>query len=197
MKEEKIKILGFVGPSGCGKDTAARYLSENFPNKYHYVKLCTTRPKRNEEDNGYIFLDPAVFLEQVLNGDMLNAQEFRGWYYGLNNQGLNPDKINLLPMSDKMVEQMTEENNSKYNLKIVYIFTEDKQRLLHILQREEKPDCKEVCRRFLTDIDDYNNNDRLWSSCYIAIENNYNDDFYFNLPITAGNCFEGDEGKII
>ena len=128
---------------------------------------------------------------------MLNAQEFRGWYYGLNNQGLNTDKINLLPMSDKMVEQMTEENNPKYDLKIVYIFTEDKQRLLHILQREEKPDCKEVCRRFLTDIDDYNNNDRLWSCCYIAIENNYNDNFYFNLPITAGNCFEGDEGKII
>lgn len=192
MKEEKIKILGFVGPSGCGKDAAARHLSEKFPNKYHYVKLCTTRPQRNKDDDGYIFLDSAVFLEQVLNGDMLNAQEFRSWYYGLNNQGLNPYKINLLPMSDKMVEQMAEENNSKYDLKIIYIFTEDKQRLLHILQREEKPDCKEVCRRFLTDIDDYNNNSTLWSYCYKAIENNYNDNFYFNLPITADACFEGD-----
>ena len=121
MKEEKIKILGFVGPSGCGKDTAARYLANKYPDKYHYVKLCTTRPRRNKEDNGYIFITPNDFLEQVLNGKMLNAQEFRGWYYGLNNEGMVKDKINLLPMNNEMVIQMTEENRSDYDLKIYYI----------------------------------------------------------------------------
>lgn len=192
MKEEKIKILGFVGPSGCGKDAAARYLSEKFPNKYHYVALCTTRPKRNEEDNGYIFLDSNEFLAQVLNGRMLNAQEFRGWYYGLNDQGLDAEKINILPMSNVMVEQMTEENRNEYDLKIAYIWTSNKERLLHILNREKSPDCKEVCRRFLTDIDDYEKNNELWNKCYKAIENRYNDNFFDSVVVTAATCFEGD-----
>ena len=47
------RILGFVGPSGCGKDTAAFHMGKR--RGYHYVTLCTTRPKRNEADNGYHF----------------------------------------------------------------------------------------------------------------------------------------------
>lgn len=192
MKEEKIKILGFVGPSGCGKDTAARYLENYIPEIYHYVKLCTTRPQRNEEDNGYIFLDSSDFLAQVLDGRMLNAQEFRGWYYGLNDQGLDAKKINVLPMSNVMVTQMIEENNPKYDLKIIYIWTPDKERLLHILNREETPDCKEVCRRFLTDIDDYTNNNELWKNLYKVIENKYSDQFFNSIIVSAATCFEGD-----
>ena len=193
MKEEKrIKILGITGPSGCGKDTAARYLSEKFPNKYHYVTLCTTRPKRNEEDNGYIFLDPALFLEQVLNGNMLNAQEFRGWYYGLNNQGLNPNKINLLPMNNEMIMQMTEENRKDYILKILYINTNPKERLLHILNREESPDCYEICRRFVSDDYDYEDNHYLHNLCEYEIINNYAPFFFSTLKRNAEACFEGD-----
>lgn len=192
MKEEKIKILGFVGPSGCGKDTAARYLENYIPEIYHYVKLCTTRPQRSEKDNGYIFLDSNEFLAQVLDGRMLNTQEFRGWYYGLNNQGLDVEKINVLPMSNIMVTQMTEENNPKYDLKIIYIWTPDKERLLHILNREKNPDCKEVCRRFLTDIDDYSNNTELFKNIYEIIENTYNNKFFDNIVVSAATCFEGD-----
>jgi guanylate kinase len=192
MNEEKIKILGFVGPSGCGKDTAARILSEHSSNKYHYVKLCTTRPQRNEEDNGYFFLTPEEFLQQILNGRMLNAQEFRGWYYGLNDDGLDKNKINVLPMSNEMVKQMTEENRDEYSLKIVYIHTFDKKRLLHILEREDKPDCQEICRRFLTDFNDYEHNEELLSCCNKVIENKYNHDFYLDCVLAAEACFEGD-----
>lgn len=191
MNEEKIKILGFVGPSGCGKDTAARWLSNKKSNIFHYVKLCTTRPKRNEEDNGYIFLNTKDFLKQVLDGSMLNAQEFRGWYYGLNDQGLDAKKVNVLPMNNEMVSQMVEENNPKYDLKIIYICTQDKERLLHILNREKNPDCKEVCKRFLTDIDDYSNNVELWKNTYIFIENKYNNEFFVRITTSAAACFEG------
>jgi guanylate kinase len=192
MSVDKIKILGIVGPSGCGKDTAARYLEKYLPEIYHYVKLCTTRPQRNEEDNGYIFLDSNEFLAQVLDGRMLNAQEFRGWYYGLNNQGLDAEKINVLPMSNIMVTQMIGENNPKYDLKIVYIHTFDKERLLHILNREENPDCKEICRRFLTDIDDYRNNTELFINIYKVIENKYNNEFFDDIVVSAATCFEDD-----
>lgn len=192
MKEDKIKILGIIGPSGCGKDTAARYLADTHPNKYKYVKLHTTRPQRNEEDDGYYFYDAASFLEQILNGNMLNAQEFRGWYYGLHKEALYKEYINVLPMNNEMVQQMIEENRQDYDLKIIYIHTQPKARLLHILNREEFPDCPEVCRRFLTDLDDYENNKELFNYCYKIIENRYNNNFYLDCVLAAEVCFEGD-----
>lgn len=192
MKEEKIRILGFVGPSGCGKDAITRWLADANPNKYHYCKLCTTRPQRNEEDNGYYFLEVSEYAAKVLDGTMLNTQEFRGWFYGLSKEELVKNKINLLPMSNEMVMQMKEENNSKYDLKIVYIHTFDKPRLSHILVRENNPDCKEVCRRFLTDYDDYINNQELISHCYKVITNEYNENFFLDGILAAAACFEGD-----
>ena len=173
-----FKVIGLVGPSGCGKDSAAAFLKSK---GYHYAKLCTTRPQRNKQDNGYFFLTPSEFLEQVLNGKMLNAQEFRGWYYGLNDEGLVRDKVNILPMSNTMVEQMTEENNPNIDLKLIYIHTFEKQRLLQILEREENPDCKEICRRFLSDYEDYENNSDLIKKCTLAVDNDYDDNFFTKI----------------
>ena len=192
MKEERIKILGFVGPSGCGKDTAARWLNDNYPDSYHYVKLHTTRPRRNSEDNGYRFVKSDEFLRQVLNGQMLNAQEFNGWYYGLSSTSLVEDKINVMPMSAEMVKQMLEEDNPKYNLKLIYIKTSDKERLLHTLEREDAPDCYEICRRYMADIEDYEKNDELHGACEFGILNFYDHHFYFTVERNAAACFEGD-----
>ena len=192
MSEEKIKILGITGPSGCGKDTAARWLVEQFPGKYTFVKLHTTRPRRNEEDNGYYFCSPKDFLEQVLNGDMLNAQEFRGWYYGLHKEALLYKYINVLPMNNEMIMQMVEDNDDRYDLRLLYINTNPKERLLHILNREEEPDCHEVCRRFLTDEDDYEDNYDLRGLCTYGIINRYTPNFFNTLRRNAEACFEGD-----
>ena len=196
MSEEKqIKILGIVGPSGCGKDTAARYLANMYPEEYNYVKLCTTRPQRNEEDDGYFFLHPGVFLQFVLDGTMLNAQEFRGWYYGLSIDALDKNKVNVLPMSNTMVEQMTEENRNDYKLKIIYIHTLEKQRLLHILNREKQPDCYEICRRFISDREDYVKNKYLLKKCDYGIINYYTKAFFKTLERNAKACFNDDKGK--
>ena len=185
------KILGIVGPSGCGKDTAARYLSEYNSNKYHYVILSTTRPQRNSKDNGYNFLSSEDFLKQVLNGNMLNAQEFRGWYYGLSIKGLKEDKINVLPMNNIMVEQILEENRTNINLKIIYVETVEKDRLIHILNREEEPDCKEVARRFLSDYDDYVNNSSLHRATEWHIINYYDNNFFKELTRIGDIAYPG------
>lgn len=170
------RILGFVGPSGCGKDTAARYLAEKYPNIFHYVKLCTTRPQRNEDDNGYVFLEPQQFLEQILNGDMVNAQEFNDWFYGVNKTGMDKDKINVFPMNHEMIKQMTEPCvESNYNIKIIYIMTDDKERLIKILQREDSPNCKEIARRYLADLED---DVKIWKDSNEAIPNHYDHTFF-------------------
>ena len=37
----------------------------------------------------------------------------------------------------------------------IFIACEDKTRLLRTLNRETSPDCEEICRRFLTDLSDF------------------------------------------
>lgn len=185
----KIRILGFTGPSGCGKDTAARHLADTYPNLYHFVKLHTTRPQRDEKDDGYNFVKPGEFLDDILNGNMLNAQEFNNWYYGMNIKGLVPDKINVVPMNAKMIEQMREEKRGDIELKVIYIATSAKKRLIHTLDREDKPDCTEICRRYLADIDDYVLNHELVSSCSGWVENKYDSNFIYNIESKALDCY--------
>lgn len=184
-------ILGFVGPSGCGKDTAARYIGSK--EGFHLVTLCTTRPKRDtEKGDEYYFFDPDIFLAEVLNGNMLNAQEFRGWYYGLSKEGLSEKDINVMAMNNLMVEQMMEAPNTDINLKVIYIETDNKQRLLHILQREEEPDCTEICRRYLSDITDYETNEDLEDACAYFVYNDYDVCFKYKLTTLVKRLYDKD-----
>ena len=195
------KVIGIVGPSGCGKDTAANYLGNK--KKYNLVKLCTTRPKRDtEKGDEYNFLTSVEFYVSYMDRSIVYGQEYRGWYYGFREEDLDPDKINIIPMNNKMVEQILDpvdkfETSVKIEYKIIYIATLAKQRLMHILEREEHPDCEEVCRRFLADLKDYSDNEWLLQNCDYLIPNHYDEDFFDLIKKTAKRCFKGDKGKIV
>ena len=73
------------GPSGVGKDTiidAIRHRSAT--RDYHYVVTCTTRAPRPGEVDGisYHFLAPERFLELREAGELLEANEVHGNWYG-------------------------------------------------------------------------------------------------------------------
>jgi guanylate kinase len=73
------------GPSGVGKDTIIDALRERPRDPdYHYVVTCTTRPMRPGEVDGvsYHFLTRARFLELRDAGELLEANEVHGNWYG-------------------------------------------------------------------------------------------------------------------
>jgi len=73
------------GPSGVGKDTvisALRAIPADPPR--HFVVTCTTRPRRAYEQDGvhYHFLSRPAFLERRDTGELLEANEVHGHWYG-------------------------------------------------------------------------------------------------------------------
>lgn len=152
------KIIALMGESGCGKDYAVASLVEKFPHLFHQVIQDTTRPKRDYEINGlnYNFISIEDFAGYVLDGTMLEASCFNDdWYYGTNKNSLVENRINLAVINPIGLERLKE--NADVKVYSIYIETFPIIRLMKCLQREAKPDCHEVCRRFLADEEMFKN----------------------------------------
>ena len=150
----RIKILALFGKSGAGKDTIQNWLVSNLDNTKGIVS-CTTRPPRDYEVDGvdYHFLTPDQFAEKVLDGSMLEAASFNGWFYGTTISELDADKINVGVFNIKGIERLLEDN--RVDVFVLHISAFDKTRLIRNLNREEYPNCAEICRRYFTDEDDF------------------------------------------
>ncbi len=73
------------GPSGVGKDSVIEALrAQPRDPDYHYVVTCTTRPRRRYEVDGvhYRFLSAAAFAKLREAGELLEANEVHGNWYG-------------------------------------------------------------------------------------------------------------------
>ena len=156
---EKIKILALFGKSASGKDTIQKWIVSNFPKITNKIVSCTTRPPREGEQEGvdYFFLTDEEFATKVIDGSMLEATSFREWFYGTALDQLNPEKINVGVFNITGVECILKD--PRLEVQPVWIHASDKTRLLRSLNREENPDCKEICRRFQADEKDFDETD--------------------------------------
>jgi guanylate kinase len=79
------------GPSGVGKDTIIEALQKRGHRPaYHYVVTCTTRGRRPIEVDGvsYQFVTPSEFIALRDRGDLLEANEVHGNWYGTPRAGV-------------------------------------------------------------------------------------------------------------
>ena len=79
------------GPSGVGKDTIIEALQERGHRpEYHYVVTCTTRARRPGEidDVSYRFVSVGEFLAMRDGGELLEANEVHGNWYGTPRAGV-------------------------------------------------------------------------------------------------------------
>ena len=154
MESKKIKIFALFGESASGKDTIQKRMVSHNPEVKEIVN-CTTRPKRDNEIEGidYYYLTNEKFAEAVLNGDMLEATDFNGWFYGTRIQELDENKTNLGVFNIAGIECLLED--PRLEVYPIYVCAPAKVRLLRAVQREQNPDCHEICRRFLADEKDF------------------------------------------
>lgn len=161
-------VIALIGPSGCGKDYIAKNLCTD--TRFNRVVSDTTRPQREGEEDGkdYHFTGIGEFAKNVVDGNMLDAVNYKGWYYGTNISSLDKDKFNILVTDPERLRILHECKD--IFLVVIHITADDKQRLIKTLEREIYPDCKEVCRRFLADekmfndIEDIKNYDEFFTA---------------------------------
>ena len=153
--KNKIKIIALFGESGNGKDYWADQITAHFPTTTQKIVQCTTRPPRDYESDGvhYYFLTPDVFGEKVLNGSMIEATSYNDWFYGTTIESLDPEKINVGVYNPDSLPCILED--PRLIVLPIYIYATPKDRLMHTLTRAERPDCHEICRRFLADEKDH------------------------------------------
>lgn len=151
----KYKLIALYGPAGAGKDTILKFMVSHRASVWHEIVSCTTRPPRDYEQEGvdYFFLSNEDFAEKVLNGSMLEATSFNGWHYGTPIEALKEDAVNIGVFNIAGIECLRED--PRIDLYPVEVWASDKQRLLRQLNREETPNCEEICRRFKTDKQDF------------------------------------------
>lgn len=82
MKKGTLLIL--TGASSVGKGDIRDILMEDKDLHLFYSISMTTRPKRENEEDGkdYYFVDYETFAQSVRNKDLLEFAEFDGYYYG-------------------------------------------------------------------------------------------------------------------
>lgn len=152
------KIIALIGEAGSGKDTIQNLLMDFLSNRnipVNKIVSCTTRPPRDYEQEGfdYFFLKEDAFSEQVLNGEMLEATSFRGWFYGTSLKSLKEDCINIGVFNPDGIYAL--QDDSRISLEVYYLFVPAAERIVRQLKREQNPDIDEIFRRYKTDQSDF------------------------------------------
>lgn len=89
-------IICIIGMAGAGKDYFTNKLIKYFP-QLHKVVSATSRPMRPGEKEGkdYFFKTEQEFQELIVNEQLIEYREFRGWFYGTPISSVNLDKVNI------------------------------------------------------------------------------------------------------
>lgn len=180
----KIKVIALCGKAGAGKDTLLHAIVDKYD--VHEIISCTTRPRRENEVEGvnYYYLDKEKFLNNLVHDNMIEATEFNGWFYGTLKSSLDKDGWNIGVFNPEGISALSD--NSDIDLWTFYITASDKERMLRQLNREKRPDVKEIVRRFSADEKDFCDFEEKFS--HTSLRNSDEKDVDVAARIVASTC---------
>jgi guanylate kinase len=62
----KIKVIALFGKSASGKDSIQKWIIKSFPSATHSIISCTTRPKRDYEEDKCIAIRNSFYGRRIL-----------------------------------------------------------------------------------------------------------------------------------
>ena len=159
------KIFYLIGKSCAGKDSIYKRLIEDKELGLHPVIRYTTRPIRDGEKNGvnYHFVDMDERNDLIAKDKVIEEQVYHtvhgDWYYFTADDGaIDLDANNYIAIGVLESFAGTRDHFGIDRVLPIYIELDDGERLQRALNRERLPEngrYAEMCRRFLSDADDF------------------------------------------
>lgn len=159
------KIFYLVGKSSTGKDTIYNILKNDSSLGLEPIVRYTTRPIREGEREGdSYFFETMPGYERLLEQDkIIESQVYHtihgDWYYFTVDDGrIDIENHNYIVIGVLESFAGTREFFGKDKVIPIYIEVDDGERLQRALNRERLPEnrkYKEMCRRFLSDDEDF------------------------------------------
>ena len=160
------KFIIIVGKTCTGKDTFVKELCR-LNEDIIELKNCTTRPKRNENENTYNFISPREMFKKLMNDELIECQEYNEWLYGKEKKAINEGKINVVSLAIERANlyyDYLKEKNLLNNTLVIFMFASEQERVNRYIKRLMKDDkmnlenLSELVRRFKTEEKDYKMN---------------------------------------
>ena len=157
------RIYCVIGKSGTGKDTLMEYLLNNESHDLKKIIPYTTRPMRENEINGvnYYYVSESEMNKMDTEGRIIEKRCYHtvhgDWYYFTSSDNISEDKKNIIITTQEALKYFFEKYGME-NIYVIYLKLDDKIRLERCINRESQqtePNYKEVCRRFLADENDF------------------------------------------
>lgn len=159
------KIFCLMGKSSSGKDTLFKLLKEDKELNLQPVIPYTTRPRRNNEENGvdYYFIDKEALGTYEKLGKIIEKRLYNTingiWYYCTIDDGqIDLSRGNYLLIVTLEAYKSLKMYFGDENVIPIYITVDDAVRLERAVIREKQqihPNYDELCRRFLADNADF------------------------------------------
>ena len=159
------KIFFVTGKSCTGKDTIFNRLVKNKQLGLKTIIGYTTRPMRDNETPGeaYNFVDDGTLEKLTKEGKVIEQRSYNTvygvWHYFTVDDGKTDLKNNNYVYIGTLESYVkTAAYYGKEKVIPIYIEVEAGERLLRAINREKQQDIpkyKEMCRRFLTDEEDF------------------------------------------
>jgi len=159
------KIFYILGKSSTGKDTIYKKLCEDPDLSLKRIILYTTRPIRDGEipDETYHYVTEEQYLKMRDNGQIIEEKSYDTMHGLWRYFTARDDSLNLADNSYIMIGVLKayvsiKEYFGDENVVPIYIEVDDGIRLERALKREMKPENRkftEMCRRFLADTEDF------------------------------------------
>ena len=159
------KIYCIMGKSASGKDTVFRRLLADPEYEFATIVPYTTRPMRAGESDGveYYFCSERRLEEFIASGKVIEQRAYDTvygvWkYFTVDDHQIDLNRRNYLIIGTPESYCRIRNYFGKENVLPIYIEVEDGLRLFRALERERReqvPGYEEMCRRFLSDAQDF------------------------------------------
>lgn len=158
MEKQTQRIIVIEGPSGVGKDTIIKTLTEKYPDRFAKLVSVATRAMRPHESQGnpYHFVNNEEFNQMVASGDIFEHTVRHGEKRGMSEKYINAIlEQNKIPLKDCDIIGVKALKSRFDNVTTIFI-TADKNTIEQRLHK--RGDALPDIERRLADYDEYMKN---------------------------------------